>query len=344
MVIPLLDEERNVEALIARLWHVLDAIGEPFEVIAVDDGSTDSTPEILRREAACRPGLRCIRLARNFGQHAAIMAGFDVSAGEWIITIDGDLQNPPEEIHRVVQKLREGHDMVGTYREGRKDTFFRRAASWIVNRVIRNFSKIDLKDFGCALRGYSSDVVRAIARHPEYRTFIPALGTLYASNPVEIPVTHARRAAGDSKYSLFRLVSLALDLLTCFSLWPLRFLFLCGSLVSVLGVGFGVTLLLLRWAFGAEWAAQGSFTLFAILFIFIGAQFIAFGLLGEYIGRIFQEVRHRPVYVVRKEARAPQAITGNAPKGQPQAPEGNEAHLGMSPGAGDPSAPPAVKE
>jgi undecaprenyl-phosphate 4-deoxy-4-formamido-L-arabinose transferase len=184
-----------------------------------------------------------------------------------------------------------GHDLVGTFREDRQDTLFRKAASWMVNRMIRKFSKIELRDFGCMLRGYSGEVARSIAVHKEYKTFIPALGTLHASNPVEIPVSHAKRAAGQSKYSFFRLVSLALDLVTCFSLTPLRLLFVCGTLVCTLGVGFGLFLLAMRWFLGEAWAAQGVFTLFAILFIFIGAQFVAFGLLGEYVGRIFRAGR-----------------------------------------------------
>lgn len=298
----MLNEERNIPQLLGRLFSVLSELKETFEVIAIDDGSTDDTVKLLEAEQARRPELRLVSLARNFGQHAAILAGFEAARGDWVITIDADLQNPPEEIPRLVEQFRLGRDLVGTYREGRQDPVFRKAASWVVNRLMRKFSRIEIRDFGCMLRGYSGEITSALSRHREHRTFIPALATLYASSPIEIPVSHAPRAAGASKYSLFKLVSLALDLMTCFSVWPLRLLFLCGAAISILGVLFGATLLVLRIAFGSTWAAEGVFTLFAVLFFFVGAQFIAFGLLGEYVGRIFQEVRVRPAYVLRRGA------------------------------------------
>ncbi len=302
VVVPMLNEERNVPALLDRLFKVLSGLDETFEVLCIDDGSRDATARLLGEEARARGELRVLSLARNFGQHAAILAGFEASRGDWIITIDADLQNPPEEIPRLVDELRKGHDLVGTFREGRQDPLFRRCASWVVNRLMRKFSRIEIRDFGCMLRGYSGLVARAIARHSEYKTFIPALATIYSSSPVEIPVSHARRAAGRSKYSFLRLASLALDLMTCFSIWPLRLLFLCGAAISLVGVFFGLLLLVLRFFYGARWAAEGVFTLFAILFVFVGAQFAAFGLLGEYIGRIFQEVRVRPPYVLKKSS------------------------------------------
>jgi undecaprenyl-phosphate 4-deoxy-4-formamido-L-arabinose transferase len=326
VVIPMLNEERNIPALLDRLFRVLSDSGEAFEVLCVDDGSKDGTLRLLGEAAKAHPELKVVSFARNFGQHAAIIAGFDASSGDWVITIDADLQNPPEEIPRLLAEFRKGHDLIGTYREGRQDSFFRKTASWMVNRLMRKFSKIEIRDFGCMLRGYSGEVAHAIASRCEYKTFIPALGTLYAGNPTEIPVSHAKRAAGRSNYSVLRLVSLALDLVTCFSLWPLRMLFLWGCVVSFLGILFGFILLALRLYRGADWAAQGVFTLFAIVFIFIGAQFIAFGLLGEYIGRIFQEVRERPPYVLR---RPPGAALGRR---VPQ----ERASEGMPPGALEP--------
>ncbi len=300
VVIPMLNEERSIPQLLGRLFPVLHDLKETFEVLCIDDGSTDGTVELLEAEASSRPELRVLRLARNFGQHAAILAGFDAARGDWIITIDADLQNPPEEIPRLIEEFRRGHDLVGTYRKGRQDPLFRKGASWVVNRLMRKFSRIEIRDFGCMLRGYSGDVARAIAHHREHKTFIPALATIYASSAIEIPVAHAPRAAGKSKYSFLRLVSLALDLMTCFSVWPLRLLFLCGAAISFLGILLGASLLALRVWLGTDWAVEGIFTLFAILFFFVGAQFVAFGLLGEYIGRIFQEVRVRPPYVLRK--------------------------------------------
>lgn len=307
IVIPMLNEALNLQALFDRIFPVLEGIGEPYEVVTVDDGSTDDTLALLHAEAARQPALRVLSLARNFGQHAAVLAGFEAARGEWIITLDADLQNPPEEIPKIVEAFRQGHDLVNTYREGRRDTFFRRTASKITNAMVRRFSGITLKDMGCMLRGYHRDVVEPMCRRKEFRTFIPALAMLYARKPAEIPVGHAAREWGTSNYSLLKLFSLQLDLVTSFSIVPLRLLFTLGWLIACAGLGFGVFLIVMRLVYGPEWAAQGVFTLFAVLFFFIGAQFVAFGLLGEYIGRIYVEVRERPTYLVRKVDVPPEA-------------------------------------
>jgi undecaprenyl-phosphate 4-deoxy-4-formamido-L-arabinose transferase len=300
----MLNEAANIEPLFARLFPVLDGLGEAYEVVAVDDGSTDGTLAVLREQRNARPGLRVLSFARNFGQHAAVLAGFEASRGEWIITLDADLQNPPEEIPKLVEAFRKGYDLVNTIRKGRQDTFFRRAASGITNAMVRRFSGIRLSDFGCMLRGYHRDVVAPMVERKEFRTFIPALAMLHARRPVEVEVQHCARAAGTSNYSLLKLFSLQLDLMTSFSIAPLRMLFILGWGTAALGIAFGVLLMFLRFIYGAGWAAEGVFTLFAILFVFIGAQFLAFGLLGEYIGRIYQEVRDRPTYLLREEGDA----------------------------------------
>jgi len=310
IVIPMLNEERSLGALFGRLYPMLDATGLSFEVVAVDDGSTDATLPLLLREQKARRGLRVVSFARNFGQHAAVMAGFAESRGEWIVTLDADLQNPPEEIPRLLAALRDGHDLVNTWREDRRDSAFRRGASRIVNRAVRACSGIELRDFGCMLRGYHRSVVDPMLRRPELQTFIPALASLHARTPVEIPVAHAARARGTSAYSLRRLLSLQLDLLTSFSVAPLRLLFALGLAIAAAGMGFGAFLFAMRLLLGSEWAAQGVFTLFAVLFVFVGAQFVAFGLLGEYIGRIFQQVRKRPPYLVQARFPCEEADAG----------------------------------
>ena len=300
IVIPMKNEAINLAPLFRRLFPVLHGLPHPFEVICIDDGSSDETLATLKEYRKSHPELIILSFARNFGQHAAVMAGFEQAEGEWIITMDADLQNPPEEIPKLVAAFEEGHDLVGTYREGRQDPFFRRFASDLVNRMTRRISGVSIKDFGCMLRGYTRDIAKQLARQKDYRIFIPALATLFAKNPVEIPVSHAPRTAGESKYSFLKLLSLQLDLMTSLSLAPLRFLFLAGSVIAVLGISFGFLLILLRLILGPDWAAQGIFTLFAVLFILIGGQFIAFGLLGEYIGRIFKEVRGHPSYIIRE--------------------------------------------
>ncbi len=299
VVVPVFNEEANLATLFARTLPVLRALGKPFELVLVDDGSRDSTLEQLLDARAENPEVVVVSFVRNFGQHAAVIAGFAAARGEFVVTIDADLQNPPEEIPRLVAEYEKGHDLVGTVRVGRQDTLFRKQASKLVNSMTRRASGIKLHDFGCMLRGYSRAIVKIIAARGEMGTFIPALASLYARNPVEIEVKHESRHAGESKYSMIKLFRLHLDLVTGFSMAPLRILFTAGMLVAASGFLLALVLLVGRYFFGAEWAAQGVFTLFAILFIFIGAQFIALGTLGEYIGRIFMKVRDRPTYVLR---------------------------------------------
>lgn len=292
------NEEDNICPLFDRLFPVLQGLDMPFEVICINDGSTDKTLEILESELKRRSGLVIVNLARNFGQHAAVMAGFSRARGDWLITMDADLQNPPEEIPKLVEQFENGHDLIGTIREGRQDSRFRKIASRITNRLVARISGISLHDFGCMLRGYSREVVKGILENPEYRTFIPALATFFARNPIEIYVRHEERAGGSSKYSLLKLFGLQLDLMTGFSMWPLRILFFVGLFMALFGMVAAVVIIGLRLYYGPGWAAEGVFTLFAALFFLVGCQFFALGLLGEYIGRIFQAVRKRPTFIL----------------------------------------------
>jgi undecaprenyl-phosphate 4-deoxy-4-formamido-L-arabinose transferase len=316
VVIPLYNEEENVETLVGRLFPVLHDLGDTFEAVLVDDGSADRTLELLLAARKSHPELVVLSFVRNYGQHAAVTAGFESARGDFVITLDADLQNPPEEIPKIVAEFKKGHDLVGTIRRARRDSWFRRRASAAVNAVTRKISGIHLHDFGCMLRGYSRDIAKAIASRREHKTFIPALGFLFARDPVEIPVEHDERLGGVSKYSFRQLLRLNLDLMAGFSMAPLRFLIGTGFLVAGAGIAFGVLLLVFRFAFGAEWAAQGVFTLFAILFFFVGAQFVAFGLLGEYIGRIFEVVRMRPPYVLRDLDGEGNGAVGGAGEGE----------------------------
>ena len=299
VVIPVYFEEENVEQLCARLLPVIRALDVPAEVVFVDDGSKDATLSLLQAEQRRSPEIVIRSFARNFGQHAAVLAGFAAARGDHIVTLDADLQNPPEEIPRVVEQLRAGHDLVGTIRQDRQDSWFRRRASRMVNAMTRRASGIQLHDFGCMLRGYSRDIAKTLAERGESHTFIPALAYVFAKNPVEIPVAHAARDQGTSKYSLIRLFRLQLDLMTGFSQAPMRLLFSAGVLVALSGLFFGAFLIAMRLIYGPTWAADGVFTLFAILFIFLGAQFFALGLIGEYVGRTLGVVRRRPTYVLR---------------------------------------------
>ncbi len=301
VVIPVYNEEQNLDALLRRCVHVCTEMGKTFEIILIDDGSHDRSREmIIKASGQQKSNIVGILLNRNYGQHSAIMAGFARVRGDIVVTLDADLQNPPEEIPKLVQKAQEGFDVVGSVRVPRQDSLFRKTGSWVVNRMVRASTGVDMHDYGCMLRAYRRPVVEAMLQCEERSTFIPVLANSFARYTTEVDVHHEERLAGDSKYGVWKLINLQFDLLTSMTTFPLRLLSVLGAVVSALGVGFGIFLLIMRIIYGSGWAAAGVFTLFAILFIFIGAQFLAMGLLGEYIGRIYSDVRARPRYFVEK--------------------------------------------
>ena len=304
VVIPVFNEAANLPELMERCLRTLRSMDLPFELILVDDGSLDNSAALIERAAKANPGeITGILLNRNYGQHAAVMAGFEAATGDIVVTLDGDLQNPPEEIPHLVAAVMDGNDVVGTVRQDRKDSSFRKLSSLMINKGVQKATGVRMTDYGCMLRAYRRDIVDAILMCHERSTFIPVLANSFARNTTEIPVSHHERKAGESKYGFFKLLSLQYDLLTCMTTFPLRLLSIVGGLVSLMGMGFGVLLIVMRLIFGAAWAADGVFTLFAILFIFIGGQFLALGLLGEYIGRIYNDVRARPRYFVDRTVR-----------------------------------------
>jgi len=301
IVIPVYNEQENLNELIRRCTESCSQTQKPFELVLVDDGSRDLSSDIIT-EAAEQLGSNVVGvlLNRNYGQHAAVMAGFAEARGDIIVTLDADLQNPPEEIPRLIEAIEEGFDAVGSVRVPRCDSFFRRISSFIVNKVAQKATGVIMHDYGCMLRAYRRFVVDAMLQCHERSTFIPILANSFARKTTEIEVNHAARSEGDSKYSLWGLINLQFDLLTSMTTFPLRILSVLGSMISATGVGFGILLLVMRLIHGSAWAAEGVFTLFAILFIFVGAQFIGMGLLGEYIGRIYHDVRARPRYFVHR--------------------------------------------
>ncbi len=300
VVIPVYNEEANLPALVPRLIGVLDGLGRPYEVILVDDGSRDRSLEILRDFVARYPHqLRVVELSRNFGQHPAILAGFAITTGDVVVTLDADLQNPPEEIPRLLALSDQGYDVVGGVRQARRDTLFRRTASWLVNRVTVAITGIRMSDYGCMLRAYSREVIDLINRCEEYSTFIPALAQTFSRRPAEVTVGHAERSAGASKYSLYRLIRLNFDLMTGFSVVPLQLFTLFGFVTASGGLLFGIYLLVRRFILLRASEAEGVFTLFALAFVVMGVLMAGLGIVGEYIGRIYQEVRGRPRYLVR---------------------------------------------
>lgn len=298
VVIPVYNEEAGLAALFARLYPALDKLAVPYEILFINDGSVDRSAALLREQYQSRPDVtRVILFNGNYGQHMAIMAGFEHARGARIVTLDADLQNPPEEIGNLLAEMDKGHDYVGTIRKMRQDTAFRRYASKAMNKLRERITSIKMTDQGCMLRAYSRDIVAAINQTRDTSTYIPALAYSFAHNPVEIEVAHEERFAGESKYSLYKLIQLNFDLMTGFSTAPLQVFSLIGIAISMLSIAFVGYLAIRRIVVGPE--AEGVFTLFGIAFFLIGITLFGIGLLGEYVGRIYEQVRSRPRYMIQ---------------------------------------------
>jgi len=299
IVIPVYNEELNLPTLFARLYPVLDALGRRYEIVFTNDGSADRSFALLQAQHAARPDVtRVIDFNSNYGQHMAIMAAFERVRGEVIVTLDADLQNPPEEIPKLLEKIAAGHDYVGGFRINRQDSLFRTCASRLINFVREKTTSIEMTDQGCMLRAYQREIVEAIVRSGAINTFIPALAYSFAGNPAEVGVKHEERHAGVSNYSFYSLIRLNFDLITGFSLAPLQYFTMFAGL-SASGSFLLVLILAYRRLFlGAE--AEGIFTLFGILFFLLSVAMIGIGLIGEYVGRTYQVVRARQRYHVRE--------------------------------------------
>lgn len=301
VVIPVHNEQEVLPSLFNRLFPVMDAFNKPYEVIFVNDGSKDNTEAVLQELQAKRPKeIRVVHFNGNFGQHMAIMAGFERVHGDIVVTMDADLQNPPEDIPNLIAKIEEGHDVVGGYRQDRQDTAWRKFVSRWHNIIrARITPNIIMKDEGCMLRAFRRNIVNLMVSSGEASTFIPALALTFASNPAEVPVKHEAREEGTSSYNLYKLIRYNFDLVTGFSLVPLQIFTMIGLIVSMLSGLLVIYMIGRRLVVGPE--AEGIFTLFAILFFFVGLCLLGMGILGEYIGRIYQEVLKRPRFVVRDE-------------------------------------------
>lgn len=293
VVIPVYNEEAGLAALFSRLYPALDALDVSYEIIFVNDGSRDRSGTLLADQFRARADVtRVMQLHRNHGQYMALLAGFGATRGSIIITLDADLENPPEDIGKLVDKMHEGYDYVGTIRGQRSRSIWRHKASRTMNWLRERITPVRLTDHGCMLRAYSREIIERINRYTETNIFIPALGYVFAQNPTEITVGHEARFAGESKYSLYDLIRLSFDLITGFSVAPLQWLSFIGLLLSSGSAALFVLLIVRRFIVGAE--VQGVFTLFAINFFLLGVVIFALGLLGEYIGRIYEQVREWP--------------------------------------------------
>jgi undecaprenyl-phosphate 4-deoxy-4-formamido-L-arabinose transferase len=297
IVVPVYNEEAVLPTLFARLYPSLDALKIQYEIVFVNDGSKDRSVALLRQQFIARPDeTRVVLFHANFGQHSAVMAGLAYARGEYVITLDADLQNPPEEIGKLVGMLDQGYDYVGTIRQQRQDSLWRRTFSKAINKIREWITPVRITDQGCMMRGYARSVVTALNQTREVNTFIPALASLYATNPIEVPIAHEERYAGKSKYSMYSLIRLNFDLITGFSVVPLQLFSMVGMVVALFSAFAFVALLIRRIWVGSE--AEGLFTLFSVVFLLIGVALFGIGLLGEYVGRIYAQVRERPRYLV----------------------------------------------
>jgi glycosyltransferase involved in cell wall biosynthesis len=304
VVIPLYNEEENVEVLHERLSETLKSMGIDYEIVYIDDGSTDKTLNLLEEIQKSDENVVVLSLRRNFGQTAAFAAGFDFARGEVVITMDGDLQNDPKDIPRLLELTKE-YDLVSGWRKKRHDTFItRRLPSLIANWLISKVTGVGLHDYGCSLKAYKRDVVKNLKLYGEMHRFIPAVASWYGVKIAEVETTHHPRLRGKSKYGMSRTIKVLLDLITVkflqsFSTKPIQFFGPVGVFFGLAGLGISAYLTLSKLIYGIDIGGRPLLLLGALLII-VGIQFIGMGLLGEMIVRVYHESQKKPIYTMKK--------------------------------------------
>ena len=305
VVIPIFNEGKNIETLYSRLKRVLDDTNKNYEIIFIDDGSTDGAFNLLKELHQKDTNVKVIKFRKNFGQTAAMSAGFDYARGETIITIDGDLQNDPQDIPRLLEKIDEGFDIVSGWRVERKDAFLtRRLPSYFANKLISWVTGVKLHDYGCTLKAYKREVIKKVNLYGKMHRFIPAVASWMGIAEAEIKVKHHPRKHGKSKYGLSRTLNVILDLITVkfllsFSTRPIQIFGLWGLLSLIFGGISGLVVLLMKIMMGVDMTGNPLLYL-AVLFLLVGIQFIMLGLLGEILVRVYHEVQNKPTYAIKE--------------------------------------------
>ena len=305
LVIPLYNEEDNVAALYNEVCRVADKFNLNIEIVMVDDGSRDRTAEVLQKVCSGDARVKVIRFRRNFGQTAAMAAGLDYASGDIIITLDGDLQNDPAEIPKLIAKIEEGYDFVAGWRKNRQDAVLsRKIPSFLANRLISNLTKVELHDYGCTLKAMRSEVAKNIQLYGEMHRFIPALAAEYGVKMAEVPVNHRPRIHGTSKYGISRTFRVVLDLLTVkffmrFATRPLHMFGAMGMLTGGLGFLSLVMMTFQRFVYSVPMGNR-PLLLLSVLCILVGVQFLCFGLLAEVLARTYHESQNKKIYTVRE--------------------------------------------
>jgi undecaprenyl-phosphate 4-deoxy-4-formamido-L-arabinose transferase len=299
VIIPVYNEKLCLEELCERLFKVLKSTGKSYEALFVNDGSSDGSLELLLILKKKYPHMKVVHFARNYGQHPAVTAGMAESTGKIVVTLDADLQNPPEEIPKLVAAVEKGFDIAAGWRVHREDSLLRTIPSRVVNRIISRVTTVKLHDYGCMLRAYSRVLVERFLKCEERATYITALMNLLSRNVIEVPVRHDPRTRGKSKYQFLSLFNFVLNIIIGFSDYPIRALSYAGFLFSAVGLGLGGWLLVYRLFYGAG-GGSGLTSFIAVLLVLFGIQFVLLGLMGEYLARIYSEVQKRPRYVIDK--------------------------------------------
>jgi len=305
VIVPLLNEEENIEVLYRELIDQLRELGQEFEIIFIDDGSTDRTFEILSKVQKDDSRVKVISFRKNFGQTAALSAGFDHARGDIIVTLDADLQNDPQDIPKLLGKLNEGYDLVNGWRFDRKDTFLtRRLPSIIANKIISLITRVTLHDYGCTLKAFRKEVTKNIRLYGEMHRFIPAIASGMGISICEVKVNHRARKYGKSKYGISRTIRVILDLITVkfllsYATRPIQVFGLLGFCSGIIGFAIAIYLTIQRQFFGIP-LANRPLLLLAILLIFIGLQFVTLGLIAELQARTYHETQNKPIYVIRE--------------------------------------------
>jgi glycosyltransferase involved in cell wall biosynthesis len=306
VVVPLLNEEENLEALYSQLDHALSGLGKTYELIFIDDGSSDGSFAILQELAERDSHVRLIQLRRNFGQTAAFSAGFDCARGEVIITMDADLQNDPADIPMLLERMEEGYDIVSGWRVHRQDQFLkRRLPSKIANALISRLTGVKLHDYGCSLKAYRRDVIKGLRLYGEMHRFIPALASWMGVRVAEVPVNDRQRKFGKSKYGISRTLRVFLDLITVrfmlsYSTRPLHIFGGLGLICFAAGFIIGLYLTFVKLALGQDIGTR-PLLLLAVLLVILGVQMVSMGLLAEMITRTYHEAQDKPIYVIREQ-------------------------------------------
>jgi glycosyltransferase involved in cell wall biosynthesis len=320
VVVPVFNEEENLRELHQELRPVLESLAPRIEseIIYVDDGSQDGSFEILKELYVEDSRVKVVRFRKNYGQTAAMAAGFDLASGDVIITMDADRQNDPSDIPRLIEKVNKGHDVVSGWRKNRKDPFLnRRLPSIMANGLISFITRVHLHDYGCTLKAYRSEIVKNIHLYGEMHRFIPAIASWLGVSIAEVPVNHRPRVAGQSKYGISRTIRVILDLITVkfllsFSTRPIQFFGVLGVLSGGVGFLIGLYLTILKYVYSQSIGGRPLLML-AVLLIFIGVQFISMGLLGELMARTYHETQGKPIYWIR-EICSRDGNTGDVPR------------------------------